>query len=83
MCNSTQKCLEVKADHGEVGTFGSIYVLRNATVKGLNFDNKEISSVVVDLGAGQLIIRERKYGNFFGEWFVDMNSLATNFSGVQ
>lgn len=82
ICNRKQKCLLVESKRGEIGFVPSLYVLRDVKLTGLGMDNKEFSSVVVDLGSAQLTLRERKQGQLVGEWFVDMNTLATRFSGV-
>lgn len=82
LCNSAQQCLRITAQNGEGGSLGNLYVLRNVKVSGLDFDNKDISSAVVDLGSGHLIIREKKNGRLAGEWYINMNDFTKQFSEV-
>lgn len=82
LCNSAQQCLRIKAKNGEGASIGNIYVLKNVKVSGLNFEHRDISSALVDLGGGYLIIRERRNGRFAGEWYVNMNDLTKQFAEV-
>lgn len=82
VCNSSSECLKITSKRAEVGMLPSVYVLREVTVRGLGFENRKVSSVVVDFVAGQVLVRERKSGQLIGEWTVNMNTLSKSFSEV-
>lgn len=76
---NANQCLKISAPSCELSHIQNTIHCKNAQIEGLGFDKKEISSVIIDLGQGQLLLRERRHHIYLGEWSVNLDTLEKSF----
>lgn len=83
ICGKIPKyCLEISADKGETSQFQNTISFLTPTVHGLGFNDKMISSAILDFTSSNIYLRERKNGIYLGEWIINMDNLNVSFFPV-
>ncbi len=76
------RCLLISAPDGELSQLQNTMNLNQPTVHGLGFEKKQISSAIVDLTTGIILLREHQKNIYLGEWTINLDTLKVSFYAV-
>jgi hypothetical protein len=76
------ECLVIRALEGDISNLQNTMSFSSPQVHGLGFEDKVISSVVIDFNTSSLFLRERQKGVYVGEWKIHLDTLNVAFFPV-